>query len=35
MVMLLRWTVQWREHGYATEVVALMDGKWSLQSWSV
>ena len=26
MVMLQRWTVQFRENGYVTEVVSLMEG---------
>ena len=28
MVMLRRWSVQWRENGL-TEVVSLMEGEWS------
>ena len=29
MVMLRRWSVEWREHGHVTEVVTLMKGEWS------
>ena len=29
MVMLRRWSVSWRENGHFTEVVTLMEGKWS------
>ena len=29
MVMLQRWSLQWRENGHATEVVNLMEGEWS------
>ena len=29
MVMLQRWSVQWRENGHVTEVVSLMEGEWS------
>ena len=29
MVMLLRWLVQWREHGHVTEVASLVEGEWS------
>ena len=28
MVMLRRWSIQWRENGL-TEVVSLMEGEWS------
>ena len=29
MVMLRRWSVQWRENGHVTEVVSLMEREWS------
>ena len=29
MVILRRWSVSWRENGYVTEVVNLMEGEWS------
>ena len=29
MVMLQRWSLQWKEHGHVKEVVSLMEGEWS------
>ena len=31
MVMLQRWSLQWREKGHVREVVSLMEGEWLLQ----
>ena len=29
MTMLERWSVEWRENGHVTEVITLMERKWS------
>ena len=29
MVMLRRWSFQWKENGHVTEVDSLMEGEWS------
>ena len=29
MVMLRSWSVSWRENSHVTEVITLMEGKWS------